>query len=120
MPVVIALYGWIAQGQLPLPLLLLVLALWGGALTFGFLPLMAFVVDAFKLYSASAMTAIIVTRCLMGTFLPLTTEPLVEKFGYGWAFTLLGAISLCLAPIPVVVFRYGSRWRQRSSYTADE
>lgn len=98
----------------------LVLGLLGGTLILGFLPVMAFAVDAFKLYSASAMTAVIVTRCLMGTFLPLTVEPLVRKLGYGWAFTVLCGISLCLAPIPVFVFRYGSKWREHSKYTREE
>lgn len=84
------------------------------------LPLMAYVVDAFGMYSASAMTAVIVTRCLMGTFLPLATEPLIEKFGYGLAFTFLGVLTLGLAPIPIVVMRYGHKWRQRSAYTRDD
>jgi hypothetical protein len=80
---------------------------------------MAYVVDAFSLYSASALTGLIVARCLMGTFLPLAAAPLIERFGYGWAFTCFGALSLLLAPIPVVVFAYGEAWRQRSKYTRD-
>lgn len=84
------------------------------------LPLMAYVVDAFGMYSASAMTAVIVTRCLMGTFLPLATEPLIEGLGYGGAFTCLGVFTLGLAPIPILIMKWGWRWRQRSAYTKDE
>ncbi|KIX05124.1 uncharacterized protein Z518_05996 [Rhinocladiella mackenziei CBS 650.93] len=119
-PLVVAAYGWIAQARLPLWLLLISLGLLGSTFILGFLPLLAYIVDTFKLYSASAMTAIIVTRCLMGTFLPLTVEPLVKGLGYGWAFTALSSASLCLAPIPVLLLRYGSKWRQRSEYTQDE
>lgn len=95
------------------------MALLGFTLLLTVIPLSAYVVDAFGLYSASAMTGIIVTRCLMGTFLPLTTAPLVEHFGWGWGFTCLGGVSLCLAPIPVLVQVYGEKWRQRSEFTKD-
>lgn len=119
MPLLIAVFGWVAELHLPLPWLLLTLALIGNSTMLGFLPVTAYVVDASKLYAASAMTALIVTRCLIGTFLPLTTAPLVRRFGYGLAFTILGGASLVLAPIPVVVFRYGAKWRQSSKYTRD-
>lgn len=120
MPFLIMAFGWIAEYRLPLPFLLVDLALIGNTTMFGFLPVTSYVVDASKLYAASAMTALIVTRCLMGTFLPLSTAPLVARFGWGYAFTLLGAASLVLAPIPVFVFRYGAKWRQRSKYTRDD
>lgn len=115
----VAFYGWTAQIKLPLPITLLSVAGMGAGLTLSSLPLMAYVVDAFGLYSASALTAVIVTRCLMGTFLPLATDPLVQAWGYGRAFTVLGAVSLCLAPIPLVVMRYGGKWRQTSKYTRE-
>ena len=120
LPFVIAFYGWVAQLHLPISVLLLAIGLLGTTMMLGFLPLMNFVVDAFGVYSASAMTALIVTRCLMGTFLPLVTEPLVNKLGYGWGFTVLCGASLCLAPIPVLIFRYGPKWRQHSAYTSGE
>lgn len=119
LPIVIAMYGWVPQQKLPLPVMLVTVGFLGFTLLLGFLPLAAYVVDAFGLYSASAMTALIVTRCLVGTFLPLTTGPLVQKFGWGGGFAILGAVSLCLAPIPMLVMRYGARWRQRSIYTKD-
>ncbi|KAI0017392.1 MFS transporter [Xylariomycetidae sp. FL0641] len=119
MPFVNAAYGWAAQAKVPLPLLLFIVGLMGASMLLGFLPVTAYVVDALGLYAASGMTALIVTRCLMGTFLPLVAAPLVERFGWGWGFTFLGAICLVLAPIPVLIFRYGSAWRQRSKYTRD-
>lgn len=120
MPFAVMAYGWITELHLPLLVLILALTILGTFLMLAFLPIMAYVVDAFNLYAASAMTALIVTRCLAGTFLPLATQPLVSEFGYGWAFTILGAISLALAPIPLILLRYGAKWRQRSKYTKDE
>jgi hypothetical protein len=113
----IALYGWAAQLRLPLPILLLNLGLLGLTMLLAFIPVMAYIVDAFGLYSASAMTALIVTRCLTGTFLPLGVEPLVKELGYGWGFTVLCSVSYLTMPIPVLIYRYGAKWRQRSRYT---
>ena len=114
LPLAMSFYGWVAQLQLSVWLLLLGSALIDAATLLIMVPLSAYVVDACGIYSASAMTGVIVFRCLMGTFLPLGVSPLVESFGYGWGMTFFGALSLCLAPIPLLVMRYGDRWRQGS------
>ncbi|KAL2021717.1 hypothetical protein VTK56DRAFT_6660 [Thermocarpiscus australiensis] len=119
-PLAVASYGWAAELRLPLPFLLLSLVFLGVALILGTIPVMAYVVDAFGLYSASAMTSVIVMRCLGGTFLPLTTAPLVDMFGYGWGFTVLAGFSfLFLAPVSILMLRYGAYWRKFSKYTRD-
>ncbi|KAI1453459.1 major facilitator superfamily transporter [Annulohypoxylon moriforme] len=120
LPFVVAGYGWAIQTHSSAALVLSSVIGIGVTLMLGFLPLYAYVVDAFGLYAASAMTAVIVMRCLAGTFLPLAIEPLVNKFGYGGGLSILGVASLFLAPIPVLVLRYGSKWRQSSKYTRDE
>jgi MFS family permease len=119
LPFSVALYGWTAELRLPLPLLLFSIGLIGFTLLLGFLPLMAYVVDGWGLYAASATTGVIVMRCLAGTFLPLATGPLVDRFGYGWGFSVFGLVSLVMAPIPVLIMRYGPVWRQRSRYTRE-
>ncbi len=117
MPVVIALYGWNAQWHVPLTFALFTVGLLGATLMLAFVPLLIYVADAFGIYAASATTGVIVTRCLMGTFLPLTVQPVLRRFGYGVGFTVLGAISLALAPVPILIMRYGYKWRQRSDYS---
>ncbi|KAH5279154.1 hypothetical protein HBI42_019510 [Parastagonospora nodorum] len=120
LPLTITAYGWIAQLRLPVPLLLVAAGLLDLSILLTIVPLQAYIVDACGLFSASAMTGVIVTRCLAGTFLPLTTAPLAELLGYGWGFTCLGALSLVLAIIPVLILRYGEKWRQQSAFTKDE
>lgn len=119
LPFTVAAYGWIAEYQLPVLLLLASVVFMGATLLLTMIPLSAYVVDAFGLYSASALTGVIVTRCLMGTFLPLTESPLAEHLGYGLGFTVLSALSLVLAIIPICIFRYGEQWRQHSEFTKD-
>jgi hypothetical protein len=117
MPVVIALYGWNAQWHVPLPFALFTVGLLGSTLMLAFVPLLLYVADAFGIYAASATTGVIVTRCLMGTFLPLAVQPVLRKFGYGVGFTILGGMSLALAPLPILIMRCGFKWRQRSEYS---
>jgi hypothetical protein len=119
LPPSVTAYGWVADMQLHVGLLLASVAFLGFTMMLAVIPLSAYVVDTCGLYSASAMTGVIVTRCLMGTFLPLTTGPLVEHMGYGWGFSCLGALSVCLATIPMLLLRYGEAWRQRSEFTRD-
>lgn len=120
LPLGMAAYGWAAQLRLPLVCLLFSVCSIGITLMLGTIPVMNYVVDAFGIYSASAVTGIIVTRCLMSTFLPLTTVPLVDALGYGWGISVLAGFSLLLAPIPILLLRYGAHWRKVSSYTRDE
>ncbi|KAH7140941.1 MFS multidrug transporter-like protein [Dactylonectria macrodidyma] len=119
MPFIMAAYGWIAQYRLPVWILLAAAAMLDGVTLLTLIPLSSYVVDATSVYSASAMTGVIVTRCLMGTFLPLATAPLVDAFDYGWACTVFGLFSLVLAPIPMLIMRYGEKWRQLSEYTRE-
>ncbi|PHH78465.1 hypothetical protein CDD80_6808 [Ophiocordyceps camponoti-rufipedis] len=65
MPASTLLYGWTAQAHLPKPLLLCALSFIGTSLLLSMLPVFAYVVDAFGKYSASAMAAVMMTRCLM-------------------------------------------------------
>ena len=119
LPGMVALYGWTAEQRWPMSCLLLTVVIQGLAVILAIIPAYTYITDAFGLYSASALTAVLVTRCLAGTFLPLATPPLTDALGQGLGYTILGAICLVLAPVPVLVMRYGPHWRQRSSYTRD-
>lgn len=120
LPAATCTYGWTAELALPFPFVLITTALIGFSLLLAYLPLVSYVVDAFGLFAASAMTGMIVLRCLMSTFLPLAVSPLVETFGYGWGFTILCVASLLLVPVPLMIMRFGHRWRQLSVFTREE
>ncbi|KAL3961798.1 hypothetical protein ACCO45_003321 [Purpureocillium lilacinum] len=84
LPPGVALYGSCAEYRLPLWLLYASVVWVRMALILVFLPLMAYVVDAYGIYSASAMTGVIVVRCLAGAFLPVVTVLVIQDLGYGW------------------------------------
>ncbi|KAJ3548088.1 hypothetical protein NM208_g1170 [Fusarium decemcellulare] len=116
----VVLYGWCAEYKLSLSLVLLSVIWIRLSLMLAFLPIMAYVVDACGLYSASALTGVIVIRCLAGAFLPLLMAMLIERVGYGWGFTAFGTLSLVLTGIPALILRYGPIWRQGCKYTRTE
>ncbi|EFY91639.1 hypothetical protein MAC_02229 [Metarhizium acridum CQMa 102] len=118
LPLAVALYGWCAANELPLMLLLLSVALMRLFPMLAFVPLMTYIVDAFGLYSASAMSGVIVIRCLACVLLPLATVHMSQALGHGWGCTLLGAVCMILALIPMAILRYGQHWRQRCRYTS--
>lgn len=83
-------------------------------------PLSLYVVEAFGLYSASAMTMVLVIRCLGSTILPLGIPPLTERLGLGPGFLVLAAGAVVLLPIPIALMRFGGPWRGRSKYSRAE
>lgn len=120
LPVTVALYGLVPQMQWSVWLLLLTVIWTGFFEVICMVPMLTYVTDAFGLYSASAFTAVLMTRCLMGTFLPLAAAPLTEALGYAYGFLILAGICLALAAVPLTVMLYGDNWRQRSEYTRDK
>ncbi|KAF1738042.1 putative transporter [Beauveria bassiana] len=89
-PTAVLMYGWTASLRLPLSCLRLSLVLLGMSTCFSAMSVYTYVVDAFGAYSASAMAGVIVTRCVMGAFVPLIAAPTIAALGYGWGFTTLG------------------------------
>ena len=120
LPLTVAFYGLVPHLQWSYWLLLLAVVITGFFEILCIVPLLTYVTDAFGLYSASALTAVLMVRCLMGTFLPLATAPLTEALGYGYGFLILAGICLALAVVPLLTMLYGARWRQRSSFTKDD
>jgi len=120
LPLVVTVYGWVPYAHWPVYFLLMSVGCLGFVLLMTIVPLNSYVVDSFGLYSASAMTMILLARCLAGTLLPLAIPPLTEALGLGYGFLVLGAVSLILIPLPIAVLRYGSRWRQSSVYTRND
>lgn len=119
MPVSVAFYGWVPYSHWSVYLLLLAVAMMGFFLLMISVSLASYIVDAFGLYSASAMTIVLIARCLGGTLLPLTIPPLTDALGLGNGFLVVAGICLVLVPLPIGVMRYGPRWRQNSEYTRD-
>ncbi|KAK2628091.1 hypothetical protein QTJ16_002737 [Diplocarpon rosae] len=119
-PLVTFFYGWVPSMHWPVWLLLLQVGFLGFVLIIMSAPVSSYIVDSFRLYSASAMTMVLLTRCTMGTLLPLTIPPLTDALGLGGAFAFLAILCTLMIPLPILVMRYGGKWRERSVYTRAE
>lgn len=70
-----------------------------------------YLVDAFGVFSASAVAASTVLRSLGGAVLPLAGGKMFETLGLGWGSSLLAFISVLMIPVPVVFYRHGEHIR---------
>lgn len=70
----------------------------------GFNALITYIVDAYPTYSASAVAASSVLRCLAAFVFPLFAPTMYEKLGYGWGNSLLGFVAIGIGgPAPILL-----------------
>jgi MFS family permease len=113
-PIGLLVYGWTAQVRAHWILPVLGLAIFGFSAATTLISSFSYLVDAFGIYAASAVAAIITLRCIAGVVLPLAGPALFAKLGLGWGTTLLAFIALAFMPVPFVMMRTGERIRNSS------
>ncbi len=91
-------------------------AFFGFGMTLVFSGIFTFLVEAYPLYAASALSANSFARSSFGAAFPLFGVQMYEKLNYHWATTLLALLTLVMAPFPYVFFVYGKRLRAKSRY----
>ncbi|KAF6815013.1 polyamine transporter 3 [Colletotrichum musicola] len=69
--------------------------------------------DSYPRYAASGSAAVMLLRSLIGALLPLGGLKMYGALGLGWGNSLLAFMCLILVPIPVLLYFYGRRLRQR-------
>lgn len=72
-----------------------------------------YLVDAYSMYSASALAANTVIRSIAGAVLPLCALKMYATLGLGWGNSLLAFIALALLPVPFLIQRYGEKLRMK-------
>lgn len=75
-----------------------------------------FLVEAYPLYAASALSANSFARSMFAASFPLFGLQMYNGMGFHWATTFLGLLCLILAPFPYVFWVYGKRLRSKSKY----
>ncbi|TPX12717.1 uncharacterized protein E0L32_000894 [Thyridium curvatum] len=78
-----------------------------------FMAVSMYLVDAYSLYSASALAANTVIRSIAGAVLPLCALKMYATLGLGWGNSLLAFIALALLPVPFLIQRYGEKLRMK-------
>lgn len=67
-------------------------------------------------FAASAVAGNAFLRSLLGAVFPLFAEYMYAALGLNWASSLLGFVTVVLAPIPFLFFRFGHKIRAHSQF----
>ncbi|GAA6064705.1 hypothetical protein JCM10212_001610 [Sporobolomyces blumeae] len=73
-----------------------------------------YLIDAYTVYSASAVAANTLLRSVFASALPLVTMPLFDNLGVGRACSLLGGLAAGLGTVPFLFYVYGPKLRSMS------
>lgn len=111
-PLAILWYGWSVEKHANPAIAIVGLGFFGFAMMAVLLPVNMFMVKAFDIHAASAISASVILRNTIGAVLPLAGHGLYDALGYGWGNSVLAFISIALAPIPFVLIYCGPRLRQ--------
>ncbi|KAF9076925.1 major facilitator superfamily domain-containing protein [Rhodocollybia butyracea] len=88
----------------------------GMSLSLIFIAFLVYIVDTYLMLSASALASSTMVRSVVGAAFPLFTTQMYENLGIQWASTLIACISLLMAPIPFLFYKYGAKIRERSQF----
>jgi MFS family permease len=108
--------GWTARKDIPWIVPVLSGIPFGIGYLLVFMALLNYLVDAYKIFAASAMAAASTARSLFGAVLPFAAAPMYKKLGVPWACSLLGFFSCLMAIIPFIFIWKGEEIRARSKF----
>jgi multidrug resistance protein len=116
LPIGVFVYGWTTYFGIHWIVPIIATAFIGlGNLT-AMMTIQTYLVDAFTIHAASAIAANTVLRSIFGAFLPLSGLSMYDALGLGWGNSLLGFISLCFIPVPILFRFYGERIRTSKKF----
>lgn len=81
-----------------------------------FMALLNYLVDAYRIFAASALGAASAVRSLFGAILPFAARPMYKTLGVAWACSLLGFLSCLMAIIPFIFIWKGAELRTNSKF----
>lgn len=110
-------FGWTGEyASVPWYVPALALIPIGISFTLVFISLLAYIVDCYTVYAASALAANTIVRSAVGAAFPLFVRSMYLGLGANWASSLLGFVALVLTPFPYIFYVYGSKIRSWSKF----
>lgn len=114
MPIGMFWIGWSARSSIHWIVPILGGLFWSIGFVMVFVALYNYLVDAYKIYAASALGATSIARSIFGVVLPFAARPMYDTLGVAWACSLLGFATAVMCAIPFVFIWYGPVLRARS------
>lgn len=118
-PIGLMIFAWTSYSHVHWIAPIIGTAVFGAGVFFVFTGVFNYTVDAFRLYSASAMACNSFVRSMMAGVFPLFTTQMYEGMGVNWASFLLAMVSIAMIPVPFLFTRYGAYLRSKSPYAWD-
>ena len=112
LPIGLCWYGWSMEYKVHWIVPILGTAICGISITFFFLAVQTYLVEAYTVYAASALAANTLVRCIFGLTIPLAGPELYNRLGLGWGNTLLAFLALMVVPAGLWLLKYGERIRK--------
>lgn len=82
-----------------------------------FLTTYSYIIDAYGVNSASALSSLTLVRYNVSAAMIHITEPMYKNLGIHWAACLLGFLSLIICAVPFVFYVFGPKIRLCSKFT---
>lgn len=115
-PVSLFWMGWTDFPHVSIWSPILAAALFGFGITGIFLSTYMYIIDSYEVYSASALTFVSLARYLIAGGMTIVGVPFYNNMGTHWTLTIMGCISVVMAPIPYILYFYGHRLRGKSKF----
>ncbi|KAF4210927.1 hypothetical protein CNMCM5878_003425 [Aspergillus fumigatiaffinis] len=115
-PVGLFLFGWTTYSSVHWAVPIVGSAIFGVGTILVYSGIFTFLVDAYPLYTASALAANSFARNMFAAAFPLFGTQMYHKLGDQWATTVLAFLTVVMAPFPYIFFVYGERIRAHSRF----
>lgn len=84
-----------------------------------FVSILNYLMDAYTVYSASALAANTVLRCIFGAVFPLFAPYMYANLGIHWASSIPAFLAVLCIPFPIILTIYGPAIRKRCKFAAE-
>ncbi|KIK38418.1 hypothetical protein CY34DRAFT_394419 [Suillus luteus UH-Slu-Lm8-n1] len=114
LPVSMSIYAWTASPNIPWIVPLIALTAFMSGVFIIFQVSFLYLADCYGPYTSSAQAGQSLARNFMALIFPLFTQQMFAGMTYEWGLTLWALLSVAMAPIPWVLFFFGSKIRSHS------
>ncbi|CAM1506380.1 Fc.00g060210.m01.CDS01 [Cosmosporella sp. VM-42] len=112
-------YGWVIQHRVHVAVPLVLQAFIGFSGTGLFVALGTLLTDLNPTRSSTAAASSNLVRCALAAMALAVLQPIINRIGAGWCFTIFGALSGLCGPLMFWEIRRGHIWRQKRTNQED-
>lgn len=111
-------FGWTIYSSVHWMVPIVGTSFFGCGIILTYFGIFTFLVEAFPLYAASALSANSFARSSFAGAFPLFGRQMYNTLNIHWATTLLACLTLVMAPFPYVFYVYGKKLRAKSRFNS--